>query len=318
MRYDVDLVNKKEQVVVKDDVKIVDRINDPYLVNRLGSYKNTPYETLIQNLYKNPLLYNEKLNGLKIEYLDDFCFKYQNNPLSLGGLILNKEIKKGKKKKIIKKYFDKNIEEYNKDLNDKILQMDNILNLSDSFNPKRIKFLTFIVTLFITLILYLVNFPSEKLLSYVNLNIMLNKASTNMPLNLFRYMSVIISFLTTIYILFYFIISFILSIRFDNTFDSVEELSIKVKKQTKKSFKKMIRHFKKQINIKDINKYKLYPIDKIMDKKYQLSNIDNLNKKSVNRLSKIKTTVNYLYKLRILLYILMILSLVIYVVLFFI
>ena len=54
MRYDVDLVNKKEQVVVKDDVKIVDRINDPYLVNRLGSYKNTPYETLIQNLYKNP------------------------------------------------------------------------------------------------------------------------------------------------------------------------------------------------------------------------------------------------------------------------
>lgn len=318
MRYDVDLVSKKEQVVVKDDVKIVDRINDPYLVNRLGSYKNTPYETLIQNLYKNPLLYNEKLNGLKIEYLDDFCFKYQNNPLSLGGLILNKEIKKGKKKKIINRYFDKNIEEYNKDLNDKILQMDNILNLSDSFNPKKIKFLTFIITLFITLILYLVNFPSEKLLSYVNLNIMLNKASIYMPLNVFRYISVIISFLTTIYILFYFIISFILSRRFDNTFDSVEELSIKVKKQTKKSFKKMIRHFKKQINIKDINKYKLYPVDKIMDKKYQLSNIDNLNKKSINRLSKIKTTVNYLYKLRILLYILMILSLVIYVVLFFI
>ena len=67
MRYDVDLVSKKEQVVVKDDVKIVDRINDPYLVNRLGSYKNTPYETLIQNLYKNPFLYNEKLNGLKID-----------------------------------------------------------------------------------------------------------------------------------------------------------------------------------------------------------------------------------------------------------
>ena len=92
MRYDVDLVNKKEQVIVKDDVKIVDRINDPYLANRLGSYKNISYETLIQNLYKNPLLYNEKINNLKIEYLDDFCFKYQNSPLSLGGLILKKEI----------------------------------------------------------------------------------------------------------------------------------------------------------------------------------------------------------------------------------
>jgi hypothetical protein len=290
MRYDVDLVNKKEQVIVKDDVKIVDRINDPYLANRLGSYKNISYETLIQNLYKNPLLYNEKINNLKIEYLDDFCFKYQNSPLSLGGLILNKEIKKGKKKKIIKRYFDKNIEEYNKDLNDKISQMDHILNLSDSFNPKTIKFLTFIITLFITLILYLINFPNEKILNYIDLNIMLNKASIYLPFNLFRYISFIVSFITTTYILFYFIISFILSKKFDNTFDSVEELSIKVKKQTKKSFRKIVKHFRKQINIKDVNKYKSYPVDKIMDKKYQLSNIDNLNKKSVSRLSNIKNT----------------------------
>ena len=318
MRYDVDLLTKNEQAIVKNDVKISDRINDPYLANRIGAYKNINYETLIQNLYKNPLLYDKKANDLQIEYLDDFCFKYQNYPLSLGGLILTKEVRKGKKKKILKKYLNKNIEEYNKDLNDKILQMDHILNLSDSFNPKKIKFRTFIITLLITLVLYLINFPSEYLLKYLDLTIMLNKASNLLPLNLLRYITFIITSFTTLYILFYFITSFILSKKYDNTFDSVEELSVKVKKHTKKSFNKLTKHFRKQLKIKDINKYKPFPLDKIIDKKYQLSNIDNLNKKSVNRLSKIKKTINYLFNLRILLYVLMMISIVTYIVLFFI
>ena len=314
MRNDIDLLNKKEQVILKDDCKISERISDPYLANRIGSYNNVSFEILIQNLYKNPLLYNNK--DLKIEYLDDFCFKYDNKPLSIGGLLLTKEIKKSKKKKILKKYFEKNIDEYNRDLNDKILQMDNILNLSDSFNPKKIKFKTFILTIIITLLLYLISFPSEKLLSFINLNIMLNKAGINHPFNMFRYISFICAFLTSVYILFYFIFSNILSRRFDKTFYSVENLSIKVKKETRKSFKKLVKHFLKKIRVRNVNKYKPFKLEKMIGKKYQLENLDNLNKKSVNRLSKIKKTINYLFKLRILLYLLMIVSIICYIVLF--
>ena len=60
MRNDIDLLNKKEQVILKDDCKISERISDPYLANRIGSYNNVSFEILIQNLYKNPLLYNNK------------------------------------------------------------------------------------------------------------------------------------------------------------------------------------------------------------------------------------------------------------------
>ena len=131
MRYNIDLLKQKEDIAVNNNISIEDRMSDPYLATRIDSYKGITYQTLKIELFKNPLLYDVEKETIKIEYLDEFCLEHNKKPYSLGGIILTKDIKKKEKKRIIREYFKNNAKEYNKDLGEKIIQTDNILNLSD-------------------------------------------------------------------------------------------------------------------------------------------------------------------------------------------
>ena len=117
------------------------------------------------------------------------------------------------------------------------------------------------------------------------------------------------------FILLRFICCFFLTRKYDRTFDRIEELSNKIGLKTKKAFKKIIKHYNKQIKIKSISKFKQFKVTDIINKKYQISNIDTLNKNSVNRLSNIKSTISRIYKSRIIVYLLAILVLICYILL---
>ena len=289
MNRKIDLTKKEEHSSYTKDVELNSFINDSYLAVRIERYNMVSYDFLQKQLFKNPFLYFLNDNDLPIEYLDDFCIKYNSRTYSLGGLCINNTFKYQTKKKIFNQYYNNWQKQYDIELFDELKKLDNIANLSDSFFVKHFKLLTIGLTFLLTLVLNLICHPTSNLIEFGFLNNFLNNFqntinSSNL-LKLFMNLSCISSITLCIIVFLYEISSRLLYRRYNNAFSRIEKLIKRIKRKTSKLFKKIKKHYHKQFKSKKLTNY---PMDKIYNKDFYLKNLDSLNKKSINKLSNLK------------------------------
>lgn len=320
MRYNIDLVTKKDEITELPKVEVKDRMSDPFLVYKIATYGDTNYEEIKKVLLSNPFLYeSKKLDSFHIKTLDEFCFISGNRPISLGGLIISKEYTKSEKKQLLNQCLITWANDYRTLQNETIKGIDNQLSVIDRTRPKHIKILTIIIIAFITTLLFLFSFPTAKLLEINHLGPFLLKiqevVKNNKASNIFRYISLITSLITLVYAITYNILTIILQSKYDSIFENMTYLTKVVGKIFKKSFKKIKRHYHKMLRINSEKKYKAYQIDSMLKKKYQLSNIEKISKKSIEKFSMIKKTIKTMFYGKWILYGISIISIIIYVIL---
>ena len=304
MNREIDLTKKQEHSSYKSDIELNSFINDPYLAVRIENYSEVSYDFLQKQLFKNPFLYYVSDNDLKIQYFDDFCVKYNSRTYSIGGLCINPTFKVQTKKKVFNQYFNNWKKQYEIELFDTLNRLDNISNLSDSFFVKHFRLITIGFTFLLTLILCLISYPTQSFseVKFIgsfldSFHSIIDKSNT---LKFMMNLSCISALFLCFIVVFYEITSRILYRKYNHAFSRIEKLIKKIKRKTSKLFHKIKKHYHRQFKSK---KMVNYPMDKIYKKDFYLKNLDELNKKSINKLVNLKKKIKKTRKLCYLTYI---------------
>lgn len=321
MRYNIDLVNKQAEVTESPRIEIKGKMSDPFLAYKIAIHGDSNYDELRKILMSNPFLYEGTNESIKIKILDEFCFMNGREILSLGGLIVAKNIKKREKRALVKKCLNTWENEYQAELNEKINQIDNQLDIADRTKPKYIKLITISIIALIMMVLFLISFPTTKALEIKNIGTILAKVQTKNETtkvcNFMRYLSLVLTCLTFLYAVIYDITTKIFYNNYNKIFNRITNLTRTVKNVSKKYFKKIRKHYFKRINKHQDSDYKPYYIEDIMKKKYRLSNIQSVTNRNLKKLASIKKSIKKTYQLKWSLYGVAILSIISYIVLLF-
>ena len=289
MNREIDLTKKQDNSSYKSDIELNSFINDPYLAIRIENYPEVSFDFLQKQLFKNPFLYYLSDNDLKIQYLDDFCIKYNSRIYSIGGLCVNPTFKSQTKKKVFNQYFNNWKKQYEIELFDSLNRLDNISNLSDSFYVKHFKFITIGFTFLLTLIICLICKPTESFQQVKFIGSFLDKFHTMVNqsklLKVMMELSCVSSLFLCFIVVFYEVTSRILYRKYSHAFSRIEKLIKRIKRKTSKLFKRIKKHYHKQFKSKKLVNY---PMEKIYKKDFYLKNLDDLNKNSINKLAKLK------------------------------
>lgn len=165
---DIDLINPKNRQHQKFlDNNVTDRTTDVYLATTLSKLSQAEYMEIIEVLKISPFEYlTMERNETTINAFDQFTFKYKSQYISIGGLLVKKDLSNNEKNKTINKQIKSWSKDYESAQRGKIKDIANKVEVLKDFNLKTLPTIFIIINAILLIILGFLCFPTDKLKTY--------------------------------------------------------------------------------------------------------------------------------------------------------